>query len=198
MTETPTKPGLIRGPATVVPKGPWQNQDEQWSFGPVIPGVVADAGYSAGRVEPRALANTDQDSTIAEDGVVGAAPKRLPRRNFGKRALTSVSHWEGVVESVDQDSFRARLIPIRDGQPVPSRPEFSEFGFDELSNDEDLNLVVEGAVFYWTLGRLKNPAGTLLNVSLLRFRRLPALTEYRKTRARIETEGLLDALGVTD
>jgi hypothetical protein len=81
---------------------------------------------------------------------------------------------------------------------VPSRPEFSEFGFDELSNDEDFNLVVEGAVFYWTLGRLKNPAGTLLNVSLLRFRRLPALTEYRKTRARIETEGLLDALGVTD
>jgi hypothetical protein len=116
MTDTPTKPGLIRGPVAVVPKGPWQNQDEQWSFGPVIPGVVADAGYSAGRVEPRALANTDQDSTIAEDGAVGAAPKRLPRRNFGKRALTSVSHWEGVVEvgrsgflscSTDSDSRRS-------------------------------------------------------------------------------------------
>ena len=100
-------------------------------------------------------------------------------------------HWEGVVEQVNAAEFRARLTPFEDGVPNTARVEFTEFSFDDLANLDDRKLVEEGARFYWTVGRATNPAGTLTNVSLVRFRRLPPTTHHRRQLAEAEADALL-------
>jgi hypothetical protein len=101
-------------------------------------------------------------------------------------------HWEGVVEGVDGDEFRARLTPFRRGTANSAQVEYTEFTFDDLANPDDRSLVMEGARFYWTLGRATNPAGTLTNVSLVRFRRLPPASSLRRKLAEAEAEALLE------
>lgn len=178
--------------------GLWQNLEEQWSFGPAsVRMVTAVGGIGAGVPRRSRSDNVDPDGTVRpeEDPKPPPAAEKLAKRAFGKRALSSVAHWEGVVERVEHNRFAARLVPIEGGRPIAHRPEFTQFEFDELSNDDDRHLVEEGAVFYWTLGRAKNPAGSIMNVSLLRFRRLPAVTAHQRSSARDEAEDLLRVLG---
>jgi len=127
-----------------------------------------------------------------------SGPEELRPRDFGKRGLTTISHWEGVVESVEGRTFHARLTPFQNGRPLPAKIEYADFDLEELATESDREFVQPGSVFYWTLGRGKNVAGTVANVSLLRFRRLPAFSDYQERQARSEAQELMEALGVPE
>lgn len=178
----------------------WQGFDESWSFGPSQVRLVGDA---ASRTEQRPPdAKNEESAPLTQAPQEIRAPERQSRklrpRGFGRRGFTSVSHWEGVVERVDGEAFYARLVPFEQGQPLTNRAEFAEFDFDELATKSDQKLVCEGAVFYWTLGRSQNAAGTVTNTSLLRFRRLPGVSEHTRQRAKAEVKNLMSSLGVQE
>jgi hypothetical protein len=92
--------------------------------------------------------NFDEASTATpvETGAIKRTPELKPR-SFGRRSSTTISHWEGVVETVGDDSFEARLIPYERGVPVSTRVEMASFNFDELVDDSDAKLVAAGANF---------------------------------------------------
>jgi hypothetical protein len=88
---------------------PWQPELSSWSFGESEARVVG-AGPDVSRIPAR---NPDADNVL---GSSTAPPQRLtgaPRRSvvlgrlgeFGKKAFQPLSHWEGVVEAVNGDSF---------------------------------------------------------------------------------------------
>lgn len=167
--------------------------DREWSFG------VSEAAFSAApvpdwrAVEERAAANTLSSATDtplirADVGAGRSAPP--PQRHIGKRGFLPLYQWEGYVEAVTDDGFRARLVPSNTEELNPTQVEFAEFDFDDLSNETDRELVSEGAVFYWTIGKSRNSAGTIQNASLLRFRRLPPPTARERQEAERRAEAL--------
>lgn len=125
-------------------------------------------------------------------------PQALSRPYFGKRSFQAAYQWEGVVEALDEDGFRARLLPFENGHVDPSRVEYADFDYGDLADESDRELVAEGAIFYWTVGRSRNPAGTYTNTSLVRFRRLPPPTPYEMQEANREAAELLADLGADD
>jgi hypothetical protein len=138
--------------------------------------------------------NSSRLSTEDMNGIEQAAPLKpvaRPRPYFGKRLFAPVYQWEGVVEEVNGKGFRARLHPFERGEADPTKVEYADFEYDDLADDSDHALVVEGAVFYWTVGRHRNEAGTQMNTSLVRFRRLPPPNVRQIREAEAEAEALL-------
>jgi hypothetical protein len=138
---------------------------------------------SANRVGPPTLDQLGAPNT--ED----FKPVARPRPSFGRRKFSPVYQWEGVVEEVNGEGFRARLRPLEVG--LADRVEYADFDYDDLADESDFDLVAEGAVFYWTVGRSSNEAGTQTKTSLVRFRRLPATTERQIKAAATQAEALL-------
>lgn len=84
-----------------------------------------------------------------------------------KEHFKTLQKWEGVVIEVGQDTFLAKLVPIM-GEGSEQE---AEIYIDQVEK-EDRVLIEPGAVFYWTIGYLNKPSGTL-GTSIIRFRRLP-------------------------
>lgn len=113
-------------------------------------------------------------------------PGMIPAREY----FRAIQKWEGHVTRVGQDTFHARLVPIKG---VGSDQE-AEIYLDEIK-EEDHSLIELGAVFYWSIGYLDRPSGRL-RASLIRFRRLPVWTkrEIKKATARAtKLKDLFDA-----
>ncbi len=89
-------------------------------------------------------------------------------------------------------------MPYQDGRPQREKWEFAEFDFDDVSDEDDIDLIVEGATFYWSIGRARNEAGTRQNASLLRLKRRPALSQRVRDMASDEAERLLERLQEQD
>jgi hypothetical protein len=172
----------------------WQKSDAAWSFdfssGRIIGGVVTSSSPP-----PPLYPNHNAYSTRGPQKIASPRqhPSILKRQDFGRRRFQALQHWEGVVEQVTRDGFVARLIPLglRETQATEERTEFS---LDELSYESDRSLVEPGSVFYWTVGKAWNAAGTLTNVSLVRFRRIPAPAASVWAKADAEALGLLTRL----
>jgi hypothetical protein len=127
--------------------------------------------------------------------VSGLKPVAPYQPFFGKRGFMPLYQWEGVVEEINGESFRARLRPFEDGRADAARVEYADFEYGDLADDSDLELVSQGAVFYWTVGKSRNAAGTLTNTSLVRFRRLPPASPYQARETSREAEAMLADLG---
>lgn len=96
--------------------------------------------------------------------------------------------WVGRVSEVLEDGFVARLSSSNiDGE------EEAEFDLEEVSNS-DLDLVVEGAVFYWNVGYRTDRGGTKARQSLITFRRLPAYTDTSLEEVETETGQIVKEL----
>ena len=94
---------------------------------------------------------------------------RIPERAVSPYRFELLQMWEGTVTDVGEGEFKARLTDITD----PSRPdEEADFSRREVF-DGDLALLVEGAVFRWSIG-YKTRGGTKERVSHISFLRLPA------------------------
>ncbi|MER8013329.1 hypothetical protein [Streptomyces griseoluteus] len=79
--------------------------------------------------------------------------------------------WEGVVEEVFSTYFLAQLA----SQTMPEVHEWAEIRIEEVS-PADLELLREGAIFYWSIGYRDLPSGQRVRASIIRFRRLPPLS----------------------
>lgn len=106
-------------------------------------------------------------------------------------SLEPIQEWEGVVDWVEGDRFGARLSDITEAGEV----EYTDFTLDEISED-DLDLVVPGGVFYWTVARETGRLGQRRHVSMLRFRRLPIVRAARRLDVRQEADRIADELGI--
>lgn len=92
-----------------------------------------------------------------------------------KKSLTpesrfiSLQKWEGVVTEIGNEFFFARLYDLTN----KGNDEEAEFALEEISEDER-DLFVPGAVFYWNIGYHDSYTGQRIRASIIRFRRLPA------------------------
>jgi len=185
-------PGVRRGG-----NGRSSETSDAWSFG-ADDRVFAPAPRRFAN-ERSAAANTSESHTFTPHITADPShlkPVAVSRPLFGKRGFTATYQWEGVVEGLHAAGFRARLLPFENGVAEVSRVEYADFDFDDLADESDYDLVAEGAVFYWTVGKSRNPAGTLTNTSLVRFRRLPPPTPYQNAVARREAVQLLADLEI--
>ena len=188
----PTKPVRVEGELSAMAS--WQSPAPTWSFGD------SERRLFAPPMADLHLPNWAEDRNREAHATFG--PQRIdvpsrrvessPRPRYGQRSLRALYQWEGIVEEVTADGFRARLVPLM-GPRERGRFEFTEFSFDDLST-EDRERVEPGASFYWTLGKDKNDAGVVTNQSLVRFRKLAPMSRYRRMLAEKEAEGLLEEL----
>lgn len=82
-------------------------------------------------------------------------------------SFRSLQKWEGVIEEIYADCFIARLTDLTYG----GADEEVELQLSEI-NQEDMNLLKVGAIFYWSIGH-ELSKGQMRKISFIRFRRLP-------------------------
>lgn len=99
-----------------------------------------------------------------------------------KKYSKKIQSWEGIVLSVSENTFIARLNDLTEG----GTDEIGEFDMDDISPD-DLVLLAEGAVFYWSVGHYMEN-GQSVKRSDLRFQRLITLdfNDIEETQINIE------------
>jgi hypothetical protein len=109
------------------------------------------------------------------------------------QSIVSIQKWEGHVLQVLKNSFAARLADLTS----PVAEEDAEFPLSKVSAD-DLPLVREGAVFYWSIVDHTDLTGRLHTISTLRFRRLPPWTPEEIQKASLEAKKIAKLLGVEE
>ena len=180
--------------------GRWQNNEIEWSFGPRRQRIVSPD--SSPTIDPIASSANPAESSTSHPQEVNTPPESqaliLERSGYGKRAFHALYHWEGVVERVEKKTFQCRIVPLVYGSTDATKVELTEFSFDDLATESDQSLVLPGAIFYWTVGRSRNAAGTVTNLSLVRFRRLPPPTRVQASLAEQEADDLLRVVGDGD
>lgn len=130
-------------------------------------------------------------SKQVELGPALPGPWRASRQKH--MTFVAMQSWEGVVVEVDETNVWVRLFDML----KPDNPETeTSFSIEELDN-EDQDLAVPGAVFYWKLGYLDSPSGRRRQ-SIIRFRRLPAWTPRSLAAARDEADRLVARFGTFD
>jgi len=98
--------------------------------------------------------------------------------------------WEGEVESVEEGAVVCKLHDLSDeSNPI----EYAEIYIKEF-NVYDRPLLREGTVFYWCVGRIVRPNGSVRRNSELRVRRFPALKRSQKTEINNKVSRLRDLL----
>lgn len=143
-----------------------------------------------------------QDSPLAnlgDDRSLGPQSLHAPTRaepvihrtpSFGNRAMRPLATWEGVIDEINGSHIKARLMRLENGKAASSKIEFSEFSLADLSTPSDKQHLAPGAVFYWTLARYQNEAGTVSNASFFRLRRVPDSGPSRQIQAQAEASTL--------
>jgi hypothetical protein len=79
-----------------------------------------------------------------------------------------IARWEGVVLSVDSETFVVRLTDDSGRQPEVQ----AEIHLDEVA-EADRDLLRANGLFYWTIGFRETKTGDRIRESRIRFRRLP-------------------------
>lgn len=110
----------------------------------------------------------------------------IPRTREGFDVLQK---FEGTVQSVQGDSFVARLIDKTNSEPE----EEAEIPLAEIMPG-DRDLVKPGAVFYWVIGYRREEYGQLSRSSMIRFQRLPSWSAAEVERAKKAAETFLSFL----
>lgn len=80
--------------------------------------------------------------------------------------------WQGIVKNISKETFVAQLTDLL--LDVPE--EQAEFFRSDIQ-DDDKELLSEGAVFYWCIGYLISPSNQIRRTSFLRFQRLPLYSQ---------------------
>lgn len=157
-------------------------------------GGVARVARSAVSVTGRGSDSTDLSSgtharVFRHDEFVANSPlwKLAPPRGATFVALHS---WEGVVEAANPFEVQVRIFDLVHKE----NPEVTtSISMDEIDM-EDRDLIVSGAVFYWSVGYSQSSSGRRRS-SVIRFRRLPAWTRSELSRAREEADRLVALFG---
>lgn len=99
--------------------------------------------------------------------------------------------WEGVVQEVREDSV---LVTLIDQTHREYPDEEAELTMAEIP-EGDRDLIMPGAVLYWSVGYKEGPGQPRERVSRIRFRRLPAWNKTDLDRAHANAQELARLLG---
>lgn len=95
---------------------------------------------------------------------------------FGCDQKVLLQQWECLVLEQIDGVVKCQLHDLTD----ESNPaEYAEV-YVEQFNTYDVPFLVEGAVFYWSIGYLRRPNGQIRNVSEFIIRRIPKLTRSKR------------------
>jgi len=115
---------------------------------------------------------------------------RLNKMTVAPRRFRMTQHFEGVVTSRETSSFWADIADLTDGSRVN---ESVEIPFEEISL-EDRDILVQGAVFYWSMGYETSNDGQIRRVSEIRVRRHPRWSAKTIAELNAASQKLLDLL----
>lgn len=121
--------------------------------------------------------------TEAQDDLGPRISKRLEslktRVSPREDNFVALQMWEGFVLEVGEESFLARLVDLLDDAGDVE----AEIYLEEIS-PMDRHRVIEGAVFYWSIGYLDTRSGQRKTESTINFRLLPTWGHGELERAR--------------
>ncbi|WP_155942703.1 hypothetical protein [Pseudoxanthomonas suwonensis] len=117
-----------------------------------------------------------------------ASSQLLASRRVDVVSGVDVQFWEGIVLDVEDDEITVRLTDKTSGQPDCE----ASLSLSEV-DEEDRDLVREGAVFYWHVGYEMRPSGRKRS-SMIRFRRMPAWTKTDLKRVENRADELFKRL----
>jgi len=177
-----------------------------------------ESGYTQARVDRKNIVFSDEISSGAK-GFLFAQDNKPSNESFSNPAYIEtssesngfsprivVSHpenfnppnrfkvlqrWEGYVVEITDGECRAVIRNMI--SPESPREEIT-FSLEEVPKP-DLELVVPGAVFYWSIGYKDSIQGQRTRESMIRFRRLPLWTEKELEKAKTEAQSLGKLLG---
>ena len=152
-------------------------------IGKKVEGGEAPAWTYTLEKEPESTMANGREKLRVDLPLVSYAPSIQPQGRFNV-----LQYYEGVVLKVGRDSFWARLY---NKTLQEADDEEGEFPFDEVSKD-DRWLIKPGSIFYWHIGYLDSASGQRRRQSVIRFRRLPALTAGELRLAREKAKKLMD------
>lgn len=120
----------------------------------------------------------------------------IPHPRLSPYRLELLQQWRGVVTGIQESDFEARIADLSD----PSKPdEIAVFSKEEVA-DSDLPLLMEGSVFYWSIGYRTATAGKQ-RVSEIVFLRIPgwsARQEETVTKAAADLRAAFSQAEVPD
>jgi hypothetical protein len=135
-----------------------------------------------------------QDGEIVREDVIAVPerfnPQEVPPTTPQTTKITVLKEWEGVVDHVCENWFRARLSDI---QAPSEAQQLVEIDMEDVAPD-DRHLLEEGAIFYWDIGRKQSRYGSVANFSEIRFRRMPAWSKRDLAQARKDAKTLREEL----
>lgn len=138
--------------------------------------------------QPDLPAVVDEQDEVASR-VLRPAVWRRP--DAPKDAFHALQRWEGVVTTIEEETFVARLTDLTSEGP----DEEVELPLADVPG-EDRDLLEPGAVFYWAIGYRDEASGQRQRVSALRFRRLPVWSAGELRAAGERAAEVAAALGV--
>ncbi|HPW35578.1 MAG: hypothetical protein BWX92_00583 [Deltaproteobacteria bacterium ADurb.Bin135] len=136
------------------------------------------------------IARRLREETIPLNGK-GTSPRfAISPSYFPVDRFVSLQKWEGVVMKVENGYFIARLHDLTS----KGNEEEAEFSCEEISEDES-ELIVQGAIFYWNIGYHDSHTGQRTRASMIRFRRLPAWRQKEIDDSALEADKLMKSIG---
>lgn len=103
---------------------------------------------------------------------------RLSAEKWSSQKVTMLQRWIGRIERLKTHTF---VAVISDATTPQNPPEEVELDFSEIPPG-DLDLLVPGAAFYWTIGYEDSPGGQRQRVSAFRLVRQPRVSQAEMDR----------------
>jgi len=142
--------------------------------------------FKENRIPKSKTINREKYSFFEDESVVVEnLGERRSRTVIKGEKFTLLQKWEGIVEEVNGQHFKAKLVDLTENKESDAE---ATIGYDEI-DEEDKVLLKEGAVFYWSVGYLDRAMGRI-KASQIRFRRLPQLSEKQMAGDKIKAEHL--------
>jgi hypothetical protein len=135
---------------------------------------IDDASPTANQVESTTAA------AVRGDRRMGTTDRRSDQPVLGEQRFRPLARWRGRVSAVEGETFWAALEEM--DRPDVRRRDVKMFRSDV--GEADLDLLREGAVFYWSIGYLDTLGGQRTRQSTIKFQRRPGWTEEDQRAAR--------------
>ena len=130
--------------------------------------------------------NENYNATTFLDPVQGVTSK------YRKASEVIIQDWEGIVESIETETFTALLRDLTANEAYPG--EMADLPIEDIAPD-DRELLKPDAIFYLTVGRSTDTTGRQQRFSRMEFRRLPVWTSADFSRADERAQRLARFLG---
>jgi hypothetical protein len=167
----------------------------QKESGPILRQCSVGGVHMLGEAENRTTTKPDvpMSQDVSEYRVAtGRFLTYLPKPQKTDDRFRLLQKFEGTVLEITDTGFWARIVNKTDPHAVE---EEAEFPFEEVP-EQDRPLISEGAVFYWSIGAEQKAFGQVIRSSVIRFRRLPRITNQDLQDAKLRSSFLRRLLNI--